>query len=195
MLVYQVYNQETLLARSDIRPNTELLHLVIQNSIEKLIPNLPEGAPVVVAVHFPGYEWFIYHRIIEILADSGYSVSHNMQDENTTATFLEVGVEGFGIDYTSGKRGSLFRAKRISRRATGVFSFRVTYGNSEQVIRVSEQVSDTIPYSKREEVENRALPFTQGDVPDGSITDRYLGPAVIITATGIVVYLFFSIRS
>lgn len=161
----------------------------------QVIHFLPEETPIVVSVHFPGYEWFIYHRFVEILADSGYSVSQNANDPTGKSILLEVGVEEFGVDYMQTKRGSIFRSRRISRQAKGTFSFRISDGRTEQILRVTEQVSDTIPYNKREQVENRSLPFTLGDVPEGSITDRYLGPAIIITATGIVVYLFFSIRS
>ena len=195
MLCCQVCSLEILLGRGDLKPNTEMLHQVLQKSLGQVIHYLPKDTPVAVSVHFPGYEWFMYHRFVEILADSGYSVSQNVNDPAGRSTLLEVGVEEFGVDYMPVKRGSIFRARRILRHAKGTFSFRITDGSTEQIIRATEQVSDTIPYKKREQVENRALPFTLGDVPEGSITDRYLGPAVIITATGIVVYLFFSIRS
>lgn len=195
ILLCQLCCLELLLGRGDLRPNTEILHQVLQKSMGQVIHFLPEETPIVVSVHFPGYEWFIYHRFVEILADSGYSVSQNANDPTGKSILLEVGVEEFGVDYMQTKRGSIFRSRRISRQAKGTFSFRISDGRTEQILRVTEQVSDTIPYNKREQVENRSLPFTLGDVPEGSITDRYLGPAIIITATGIVVYLFFSIRS
>ncbi len=185
----------TLSAQKELRSNTELLHQVIEKSIDQLTGVLPENAHVTVIVKFPEYEWFIHHRVVDVLTKSGFSIAGIREDETSDYYTLEVGVERFGVTYSNAKRQSLFGSRVMTRQVHGIFSFRINGGEKERVLRISESVTDVIPYGKQEDVENRALPFTQADLPGGSLTERYLGPAVIIAATGIVVYLFFSVRS
>lgn len=172
-----------------------MLHQVVEQSIGQIAGALPEGTPVTVSVKFPEYEWFFRHRAVEVLANMGYPVSGNREDVNGGYYTIEIGIEKFGIRYTDIKRRSLFGARVMTRHADGEFSFRITGGTGERVVRVSESVSDVIPYGKRDEIENHALPFTRAELPGGSLTERYVGPAIIVAAAGMVVYLFFSVRS
>lgn len=195
ILLCTIFLSGTLSAQKELRSNTELLHQVIEKSINQLTGVVPNYAHVIVTVQFRDYEWFIRHRVVNVLTASGFSVAGNSDDKSGDYYTLELGVERFGVNYGNAKRRSLFGSRMITRQADGVFSVRIIGGNTERVVRISESVSDIIPYSKRNEVENRALPFTQAEVPDDSFIERYLGPAIIIAATGIVVYLFFSVRS
>jgi len=172
-----------------------LLHYVVDKSIDQITGALPETAHVVVTVKFPDYEWFIRHRIVDILTESGFSVAGIGDTETGEYYTLEVGVERFDVTYSDVKRRSFLGSRVMTRQADGVFSFRINGPDRERILRISESVSDVIPYGRQDAVENRALPFTQAALPGGSLTERYLGPAVIIAATGVVVYLFFSVRS
>jgi len=176
-------------------PNTELLHKVIENSILQLEEVLPPNADISLDVKFPEYDWFVRHRSIEVLNSLGYSVGGNNENDQNEFYIVEMGVEQIGIRYDDVRRRSLFRSRIMTRSADAVFSFRIIGGGKDRVVRVSESISDEIAYSRHREVENPALPFTQAPLPGGSLTERFLGPAVIVAATGVVVYLFFSVRS
>jgi hypothetical protein len=184
-----------LSAQHQTKSNAELLYTVIERSIRQLAENLPENSPVIVQVHYPEYEWFLRHRAIEVLTNMGYTVSGYAEEIDDDRRMVEIGVERFGISYSDVKRRSLFGSRTITRNAEGVFSIRITGGTAERVSRISESIHDVIPYRKRADVENPALPFTHAELPSGSLIERYLGPAVIVAATGMVVYLFFSVRS
>jgi hypothetical protein len=182
-------------AQHETKSNAELLDTVIERSVRQLSENLPGNSPVIVQVHFPEYEWFLRHRAIEVLTDMGYTVTGFTDEIDDDRRIVEIGVERFGINYSDIKRRSLFGSRTVTRTAEGVFSFRINDGTAERVIRISESIRDIIPYRKRADLENPALPFTHAELPSGSLIERYLGPAVIVAATGMVVYLFFSVRS
>ncbi len=195
MFLCTVFLSGTVYAQNELRTNADLLHDVIVKSVGQLAGELPGASQVVVSVQFPDYAWFIRHRVIETLSASGFSVAGNKVEADTGYYSIEMGVERFGIRYSDARKRSLFGSRIVTRQAEGVFSFRITGDSSENILRFSETISDVIPVGQRDEVENQALPFTQAGLPGGSMTERYLGPAVIVAATGIVVYLFFSVRS
>ncbi len=190
-----VFNTKTAKAQDELISNTELLHKVIEKSIVQLEDVLPSNADVSLEIQFADYDWFIRHRAIKVLGDLGYNVRGNNENYQDGHYKVELGVEQLGIRYDNVRKRSIFRSRTMTRHADVAFSLRISGDGRERVIRISEYVSDEIAYNKHREVENSALPFTQANVPDGSFTERLLGPAVIVGATGVVIYLFFSVRS
>jgi hypothetical protein len=187
--VAQVFAQEGL------QTNAEMLHKVLDKSVLDLAEHLRVDMPIAVQVRYPGYDWFIRHRIVETLTGSGYRVAGNGADAGAGQLTLDVGVERLGVRYSDLRRPSMFRSRVMTRRAEAVLSIQLSGEEKVIVVRSSESIIDTVPYSSRAEIENAALPFTVADPPSGSAVERYLGPAVILAATGIVIYLFFSVRS
>jgi len=190
-----VVHSQSVKSQDDLLSNTEILHEVIRKSVEQLESEIPDNAHINLAVQYPEYDWFFHHRASEVLRELGYTVSVNNVSDRDVKYSVEVGIEQIGIRYNDIRRRSIFGSRVITRSAGGVFSFRITGENTEKIVRVTENITDEVPYSKHPEIENSALPFTQAVLPGGSLTDRYLGPAVIVAATGVVVYLFFSVRS
>lgn len=185
----------TAIAQNELQPNAVLLHDVIVRSADRIAGELPENSRVIVSVRYDDYAWFIHHRFVEALSAAGLTVTGEADETPAGFYRIEMGVERFGMRYASSGRRSLFGTRRMTRYAEGSFSFRIAGNDGERVVRFSESISNVIPAGKRDEVENQSLPFTQAELPGGSVIERYLGPAVIVAATGVVVYLFFSVRS
>lgn len=179
----------------DVKSNAELFHTLVGQSIDAVRNHLPADSPVRVVVHFPDYDWFVYHRIVEVLRDQGYVIDGNDEGTDRRLYTIEAGVEDLRIRYTDVRKRWLLGSRILTRRADASFSFRIRGDGREEIVRTTETLSDTIPYALRNEVENPVLPFTQGELPSGSVMERYVGPAVVLAVTGVVVYLFFSVRS
>ena len=54
---------------------------------------------------------------------------------------------------------------------------------------------DRVPFSDIVKIENRALPFTQGRIPDEPLFSSLLEPIIAIGTTVVTVFLLFSVRS
>jgi hypothetical protein len=174
--------------------NAELLQEVLAVSLEPVYEQLPPGAAVSLDVRFPEFDWFILHRLTELLRGNGYTVLAN--DLPGEAVYrIEAGVENFSIQYTGSYRRSLFGGRMLERIARSTISYRMEGEGNQSVIRTDESIRSDIPYSMRNTVESPALPFTRAYLPAGSFVERYVGPAFIVAVTGAVIYLFFSVRS
>jgi hypothetical protein len=180
--------------QEDTVTNAELLQEVLAVSLEPVYEQLPPGVSVSLDVRFPEFDWFISHRLTELLRANGYTVLAN-DLQNEAAYRIEAGVEHFSIQYTGSYRRSLFGGRMLERIARSTISFRMEGGGNQSVVRTDESVRSDIPYSMRNTVESPALPFTQAYLPAGSLVERYVGPAFIVAVTGAVIYLFFSVRS
>jgi hypothetical protein len=186
---------ERLRAQDDLPTNTKLFHALIEASMEEVAGYIDPDLPVSVSVHFTGYDWFIRHRMVNILQEAGFSVMETGQDPAEGITALEAGIEYMGVRYSGLKRRSFLGKRVMTRSVESVITFRISGSGGERILRTAEEIVDTIPFDSKANIENPALPFTSGELPGGSMTEKYLGPAVIITVTGAVVYLFFSVRS
>lgn len=155
---------------------------------------IERGSSVTLSVHLPEYDWFVKHRLTDMLEKEQITVFSGGQ-EITAPAMLEIGVEKLQIHYGKTYGGTFFGTRMVERTAVAIFSVGLTVNGEESVVRRDGTIRDDIPVKYLSAVENAALPFTRAAHPGGTALDRFLGPAVILSVTAAVVYLFFSVRS
>ncbi len=178
----------------EYRTNAELFEELLSRVSRTLFETLASDHPVAVNVHYPQYDWFVKHRVVEILQGAGYTVSAG-SGNTEDLQIVDIGVESLVIEYGKQYGGTFFGTLMVERRAIAAFSIALMIDGTEEIYRSDLSVQEDIPVGQIDSVENPSLPFTMSTRPSGSLLDRVLGPVVIISVTAAIIYLFFSVRS
>lgn len=144
-------------------------------------------------------DWFIESRLNEVLKDRGFDIySHrdfpfNEETEDSAAVIdfklLDIGI---GYSHQSIKEGSLKRTARLHFLARIILqpTGKTLYSGGLQGNR-----QDSVALSERESNENPKVHFTIGRSIETKGGSRILQPIVVTVVTGVVVYLFYALRS
>jgi hypothetical protein len=100
-------------------------------------------------------------------------------------------VDEAAVTYENAPDDRLPRSQRLALRYT------LTAPDGELLIdrRCRETRADTVASARRDALEDEAFPRTQAEPPPAGGWRRYVKPALLVAATAVGVYLFFSIRS
>jgi hypothetical protein len=146
-----------------------------------------------------GSNWFLESRIVDILktrdlavyVDSGFQQVEHAADSTAVVEFKLMEI---GIDYLRQNRGAEVIGRkayvhfwgRVRLRATG----RILYNGALQASK-----SDWIAAENRQVFENPDIEFTVGKIQTVKRDGGVLQPLAVVVVTGVVVYLFYSLRS
>ena len=102
------------------------------------------------------------------------------------------------VRYSNAHRTGFFGTKKVERTVSVQLSIMMTHPRTGVVIFagiLSDYRSDSIAVEMINQVETPSLSFTKGELPQDAFFDRILEPIIVIGATALVVYLFFTVRS
>ncbi len=128
-------------------------------------------------------------------------VSRNVQVfENSSAadTVLEINVRGSSVVYGEVFTRSFFGTRKTQRTVSlnfGAFLISRSDGKVMWSRQFSESVIDTVNYSEADRLNESAPPLTSYKKAELSFFDSILEPAIVTIASGVAIYLFFTIRS
>jgi len=147
--------------------------------------------------------WLLEQAFLEALDQRGFSRIFLKRPEfrNPGSGFLlEVFLETMLLRYQTVQRG-WFRKSLVERQVELGVLARVTQLQDGQLVDLQaarKEYKDQIPMDRVKWMEDPSLPFTQGtwlSKKPGSWYRRWLEPTLLFSVSGVIVYLFFSIRS
>ncbi len=143
-------------------------------------------------------DWFIESRLNEILKDRNYEIYLDrdfiLQGSADSMAIIEFKLLEIGIGYSnqSIKEGPMMRTARIHFLARMMLqpTAQILYSG---VLQGSKQ--GWVSLADRQSIENPNIHFTIGKAISAKRVSRILQPIVVTVVTGVVVYLFYAIRS
>jgi hypothetical protein len=129
------------------------------------------------------------HSFHVIMSGDSFSTGHRI----ITISNMEVAVR-----YDSIHREGLFRDKTGKREISTRISFESRHGTTNEIIAsdiITDSFTDRIAEDEIQSLENVSVPFTHGELPKESFLDRFAEPFIVVGATGLVVFLFFNVRT
>ncbi len=135
----------------------------------------------------------LYYSIIESFFSKNISIT---TDSTNRDMMLEISLRGSAISYSEtfseSFLGALKTTRTISLTYDGIMRNRqkVFWAGSKTISLV-----DTVNYSDLDNLHSGDLPFASYSKPALSIFDSLLEPVVVTIASGVAIYLFFTIRS
>jgi hypothetical protein len=176
---------------------------VFETELSSLVAELVQksgdglGRNVVVNVRSQDTSWVVRNTIVEALTKLNYSVYLSSQSGAAKAATIDLGIVEMKVRYGDVFREGFLGTRKTERTiGTGV-SANVRNVQSEILFvgAISRVHRDTVDVSDVAKLENPSLSFTHGEPPATDFFENMLEPAIIIGASAVVVYLFFTVRS
>ncbi len=186
----------TILADSLLEQVTEEVFEKLQNKIS--IKSLEVNTEV---------DWFIENQLVKALQNRGFDtiyLKHKEEDINSSGnveishSLFEFKVLNLSIDYSENTDNGLSKSGYAVRKGNIRFLLRVVQQPSGEFLWngiLAESKHDWILTDQIKAVENQNVAFTKGDFKINSGKIKILEPVLISGVTGIIVFLFYSLRS
>ncbi|MDD8016796.1 MAG: hypothetical protein PHP42_00335 [Bacteroidota bacterium] len=120
------------------------------------------------------------------------------EKQSTTDTTLELTIRASSVFYGAIFSESLFGARKVERIATVKCNAVISSSSTGKIIwagLVTKSTIDTVGYSSVDQLHSDSFPLTSYTKPALSFFDSLLEPAIVTIASGVAIYLFFTIRS
>ncbi len=202
MLLFVAFCSNQLVAQQ--ATNFEMLTSLVDSTLQGALGNVAVQDECVhtLALDAAGdSNWFIDARLSEIFSRAGIFVRipervsehREIVKSDSCRILLEYKVLSLGIQY-SGQRTAAILTRtagiRIYLRTISVVNGEVGISKTIEASKSDQVAQDSIL-----ELEDKSIPFTKGEtrLHEGGI--KIIRPLVVSVASGIIVYLFYSLRS
>lgn len=141
-------------------------------------------------------DWFLENRLVDVFKKRAFEVfvNNRRQPYPDSTALVEYKLLDIGIEYL----GPDTKNEMVNRRAHIHFLGRVVLHTSGQVLfngSLQARRSGRIALADKQSLENTAVDFTIGKVVTNKRRSSVLQPVVVTVITGVVVYLFYALRS
>jgi hypothetical protein len=141
-------------------------------------------------------DWFLENRALTILRNRGFAiyVSDSLGRANDSGAIIEFKLVEIGIAYTRHDK----QRELVRRTANLHFMGRMLLASTGEVLyneNLRASKTDWIASAEQKSYENETIDFTVGKVSESKHKSSIVQPIVITVATGVVVYLFYALRS
>jgi hypothetical protein len=145
-----------------------------------------------IVLHSGSQTQFFRLALVGAVATPGQKIS-----EETGRAELTLQVNGLSVEYGERFNNGIFE-KALTTRSLG-FHLGAMASDSAGTIRwvgvIEKKFVDTVAVDDIGRLEQTTGHFAKGVVPERFLWERLLEPAIMIGASGIAIYLFFTIRS
>jgi len=178
---------------------------LIEDAVSKIAVPLPRQAVVKSLQEVEGVEWFLQSRLVEVLRNQKVEYIYLVHSDRDSAVgkdhdaeaiwIYEFKVSTIGIAYF---KAATKNGETISRQGRVEFLLRIINKLSGEVVFSQTLVGsklDWIPIARVASLENPQVGFTRGEMKLPPNKNRLIQPLLITTVTGVIAYLFYSLRS
>lgn len=140
---------------------------------------------------------FVEHAFLESLGKMPVRLYEAAQPKQN-AVSMTVQPSRVNVSYESTFRDGFFGTKYVVRVVTVGLSTKIVQQPQGSVIFSgirTEQWRDTVSADAIQRIESPLIKTTQAPLPEESLVERFIEPVVILTATGVIIYLFYTVRS
>jgi len=140
---------------------------------------------------------FLEHAFMQAIGQSCSAVGFSANEPRASVTF-EVQPSRALLRYENMFRDGLFGEKKVERLITIEFSSKVLKNRLGEVAFAGlreETFRDTVTVQTIEFLSSPGIKATYATLPSETFFDRIIEPLVIVGATGVLIYLFFTLRS
>ncbi len=167
--------------------------------MDTLLAGVPKELDQQLTVNVDGgeYSWIVEHEFLRSLQGHNLSVHAGSIDSEYSIVFDFTVIE-LKVKYRKAGQGTGAKDRGIERSVSTVLAGKIYQGTTGELYYVGtigRTAEDRIAIEDLPAVEHEEISVTHGTLPSGGFLKRFLEPAVVITATAIAVYLFFSVRS
>jgi hypothetical protein len=182
-----------------VKTNLEVFQTELSSLAEELVQKSVDGLGrnVVVNVRSPDTSWVTRNTIAEALTKLNYTVYLTSSDGEGKGATIDIAIVEMKVRYGDVFREGFLGTRKTERTISTTMSANVRNVQDEILFvgGVSRAHKDTVDVSNVAQLENSSFAFTHGEPPKTDFFENVLEPVIIIGASAVVVFLFFTIRS
>jgi hypothetical protein len=183
---------------STTKTNLEIFQMQLSSMAREAVHEGSLGGDRSLRLNFrnPDSGWLAQNTILEALKEMGYNLFIGSSDSQRSST-LDVGLLEMKVSYGPAFRDTFLGKRKTPRTVKTSLSANLRAPNDEILFAgiLSRSFTDTVRASDIHDLENPAQRITQGEAPADGFFDNVIEPLVIIGASAVAVYLFFTVRS
>lgn len=191
--------QEKESSDSVVRPNLEIIRSGVATLTMEIMKKSDVGTEKNLLVEFRTSDTsgVIRNALLETLKGMKYNVFLSSSTAKREGASLDIGPVETRVHYGRAFRESFLGKRKTARTIEVAVTANIRNAGDEVLFAgsVSRAFSDTIHVGDLPDLETPSIPLTQGEPPEGGFFDTVLEPFIIIGASAIAVYLFFTVRS
>lgn len=189
-------------SEENVPTNNDIFSRLCAEATDSVAAFLPQRDSLTIAVVLGNDSASYYFRsvILESLKKHCQLVflsQNNSQQENAVDAIVSLAVSHVSVRYENPFSESFLGERKATRKAELHLRGTIVNAVSNQVLwagAIERSFTDTILVSQIGVLEFSSKGIAQGIVPEAPFLERLVEPMIIIAATGIAVYLFFTIR-
>lgn len=179
------------------KSNAEVMSEVCGRAMEKFCAEskIPDTASVSVNIGTGEANGFFAPVFVQVLRQH-FSTLYSRH--SNAATEISVSIGGVSVQYGEAFSEGMFSGQLCKRTIEVSVRLSVTRNEDGKLLWADTETasqSDTVYVSAIRELQRTSLSVSSGVEPAPSLLERFLEPVIIGGAAGVVVYLFFTIRS
>ncbi len=177
---------------SQTKSNLNIFYSMVDSSSSLLLSNVPNGNKKIEINMPPANTYFILNeRLLNSLASKGIDIKPDSISRKLRVNYV---IDNARVSYTNMSRNGVFGSYYVNRNITLSGSF-IIIGSGTVSKTFDYKYSDNVKLDSVKECENRALPFTHGELPAEPFFSSLVEPAIAVASAAVTVILFFTVRS
>jgi len=182
-----------------IRTNLEVFQTELSLLAAEVVQRSGDGLgeSLFVTVRSSDTSWVARNTIVEALKKLNYSVFLLSSAGEARGAAIDLGIVEMRVRYGDAFRESFLGTRKTERTISTTISANVRNAQNEVLFAgaISKAYKDTVNVSQVPELESPSIFFTHGELRGTEFLEEVLEPIIIVGASAVVVYLFFTVRS
>ena len=174
--------------------NIEVFYSLTDSLTNQVINEFQEEQNEIVLILNLGESYSLFSNHINTSFKKNDKKVHETQSEEVNIPYMNIVIEGAGVEYGEIFRDGWFGEHYITRYCT-LFGNYLNSFSEDGKKRFEYSLIDTVKVEDIKYLESESFPFTQGNIPSEPFLSGFAEPLIAIGTAAAIVILFFSVRS
>ena len=173
--------------------NLDLINVLIDNSVAKTDSLLGGKQTIDLTVTTTQSLEILKPKVLQAFNERGYLLKTSNAESGISVNY---NLTSANVEYKNSYSDGFFGGIALERQITVNGSFTIIKLNHIiQPIGFAETRTDTVKLDEIATLENRSIPFTQGQIPSQPLLSTFWEPIIVVGTLIVTVILLFTVRS
>jgi hypothetical protein len=181
-----------LFSNAQTKSNIDIVYNLIDHSIAKADSILEGKKSINLSVTTTAPLDILKSKVFLGFSERGYSLQSSIKDSSNSFNYT---INSVSVNYSDPFSDGFFGGVGLVRKIT--LNGSLTILKSDGVIKpveFAESLTDTVNLNEISSIENKSIPFTQGQIPSEPLLSTFWEPIIVVGTLIVTVILLFTVR-
>ncbi|MCX6169116.1 MAG: hypothetical protein NTX65_07250 [Ignavibacteriales bacterium] len=182
-----------LFLNAQTQNNIDVIYNLIERSVAQADSLLGGKQAINLSVTTAAPLEILKPKVLQLFSNRGYLLTASGAESAIPVNYT---ITSATVEYNNSFTNGFFGNIGLERKLTLKGSFNVV--ESGQIIKpveFTESVTDTVKLDEISNLENKSIPFTQGQIPSEPLLSTFWEPIIVVGTLIVTVILLFTVRS